>query len=157
MLKKQQKMKGMAYTGPADFILQHGRHYKSAKLTPEEMDMLKDVLDRQCSYKMGQCFYNAQSIGLGGRIGYVEGYADSIGLPMEHAWNTINGKVIDMTWKDNNGGQPIIGNIPEGWEYFGVELPSKKINDMWRKSGLSHPLIGDWEGGWPLLKQAFTK
>ena len=155
MLQKNQKMKGMAYTGPADFILKHGTQYKSAKLTSEEMDILKRVLDRQCSYKPKQCFYNAQSIGLGGEIGYVEGIADSIGLPMEHAWNTINGKVIDMTWRMNNDGQPIIGVIPEGWEYFGVQLPNKMINKMWGKSGLSHPMISDWEGGFPLLKQAF--
>jgi hypothetical protein len=157
MLRKNQNMKGMAYGGPADFILKHGQEYKSAKLTDEELDMLKNVLSRQCSYKVKQCFYNAQSIGLTGTIGYCEGYADSLGgIAMEHAWNTINGKVIDMTWKMNNKGKPVLGTIPAGWEYFGVELPNKLVNKMW-STGKSGPLISDWENGFPLLLQAFTK
>ncbi len=156
MLKKTQNMKGTAYSGPADFILKHGKQYESAELTPEEMDILKDVLDGQCRYKAKQCFYNAQSIGLGGTIGYVEGVADSIGLPMPHAWNTINGKVIDMTWKMNNDNQPVVGIIPEGWEYFGVKLPNKMINKMW-STGQSNAMIDDWESGFPLLQQVFEE
>jgi len=155
-MQKNQKLKGMAYTGPADFILKHGKQYTSEKLTPEEMDILKNVLDRQCSYKAKQCYYNAQSIGLTGIIGYVEGYADSVGLPMPHAWNTINDKVIDMTWGAVHS-TPVIGTLPEGWEYFGVQLPNKMINKLWGKSGVSHPMIEDWESGFPLLKQAFDK
>ena len=154
MLQKNQKMKGMAYGGPADFILKHGKQYESAELTPEEMDILKDVLQRQCNYKVKQCFYNAQSIGLAGIIGYCEGYADSLGLPMEHAWNTINGKVIDMTWRFGNGGKPVLGIIPAGWEYYGVELPANIVRKQWSK-GESQPLITNWEDGFPLLKNAF--
>ena len=156
MLKKNQNMKGMAYSGPADFILKHGKQYESAELTPEEMEMLRDVLKGQCRYKAKQCFYNAQSIGLTGKIGYVEGVADSVGIPMEHAWNTINGKVIDMTWKMNNGDEPIVGIIPGGWEYVGVQLPNKMINKMWG-TGQSTAMIDNWETGWPLLQQAFDK
>ena len=154
MLRKNQNMKGMAYGGPADFILQHGQQYKSAKLTDEELDMLRNVLSRQCSYKVKQCFYNAQSIGLTGIIGYCEGYADSLGLPMEHAWNTINGKVIDMTWRFGNGGKPVLGIIPAGWAYYGVELPDAIVRKQWSK-GESQPLITNWEDGFPLLKNAF--
>ena len=156
LLQKNQNMKGMAYSGPAEFILSHGKQYQSAELTPEEMDMLTDVLGRQCSYKAKQCFYNAQSIGLTGRIGYVEGVADSVGLPMEHAWNTINGKVIDMTWKMNNNDQPVLGTIPEGWEYYGVELPHDLITKMWG-TGKSTAMIDNWETDWPLLHQAFDE
>jgi hypothetical protein len=148
------KKNGFAYDGPAEFILKHGKQYQSAELTPEEMDMLKDVLKLQCKYKVRQCSYNAQDIGLTGRIGYVEGMADSIGHSTDHAWNTINGKVIDMTWRMNNGGKPILGVIPEGWEYYGVELSSKLITKMWG-TGRQHFLINDWENGFPLLKEPF--
>jgi len=155
-LQKNQNMKAPEYfyPGPADFILKHGKQYQSAQLTPEEMEILADVLEGQCRYKAKQCFYNAQSIGLGGKIGYVEGIADSIGLPMPHAWNTINDKVIDMTWKMNNDDQPVVGIIPEGWEYFGVRLPNKMINKMW-STGKSNAMIDSWETDFPLLKQAF--
>ncbi len=154
MLQKNQNMKGMAYGGPADFVLKHGKQYESAELTPEEMGMLKEVLKGQCHYKVKQCFYNAQSIGLAGTIGYCEGYADSLGLPMEHAWNTINGKVIDMTWRFRRGGKPVLGVIPSGWEYFGVEFPAKLVRKQWSK-GASAPLITNWEEGFPLLQQVF--
>jgi hypothetical protein len=120
------------------------------------MDMLKDVLQGQCNYKVKQCFYNAQSIGLTGKIGYCEGMADSIGIPMEHAWNTINGKVIDMTWKMNNNDKPVVGVIPGGWEYYGVELPHELINKMW-STGESRTLINDWENDFPLLQRAFEE
>jgi len=152
-LKKQ----GYLYDGPAEFVLREGRKFLSAEegLTPEESEMLKHVLKRQCDYEAKKCFYNAQSIGLAGTIGYVEGYADSIGIPMEHAWNTINGKVIDMTWKMNNGGNPVLGVIPGGWEYYGVELPHELINSMW-STGKSSTLINDWENDYPLLKEPFS-
>jgi hypothetical protein len=143
-----------AYNGPAEFILKHGKQYQSAQLTPEEMEMLKDILKVQCRYKAGQCSYNAQDIGLTGRIGYVEGIADSLGVPMDHAWNTINGKVIDMTWKMNNDDQPVLGVIPEGWEYYGVELPYQLITKMWG-TGKQHFLINDWHNDYPLLKGPF--
>ena len=148
------KKKGYAYDGPAEFILKHGRQFQSAELTPEEREILTDVLENECRYKVKQCFYNAQSIGLAGTIGYVEGYADSVGIPMEHAWNTINGKVIDMTWKMNNNDQPVLGVIPEGWEYFGVELDHELIVDMWG-AGMSNNFINNWEDGYPLLKEPF--
>ena len=156
VLQRSQKMKApeYAYSGPADFILKHGKQYQSAELTPEEIDILKNVLDRQCSYKAKQCFYNAQNIGLEGKIGYVEGMANSVGIPMPHAWNTINDKVIDMTWKFNNDDKPVVGVIPIGWEYVGVQLPNKMINKMWG-TGQSTAMIEDWEGGFPLLKQIF--
>ena len=144
VIQKSQQLKSpeYAYSGPADFILKHGKQYQS------------DVLDRQCSYKAKQCFYNAQSIGLGGRIGYVEGMANSVGIPMPHAWNTINDKVIDMTWKFNNNDKPVVGVIPADWEYFGVQLPNKMINKMW-DTGQSSAMIDDWETGFPLLKKLF--
>jgi hypothetical protein len=148
------KKKGYAYDGPAEFVLKHGKQYQSAELTSEELEMLKHVLKRQCDYEAKKCFYNAQSIGLAGTIGYVEGYADSVGIPMDHAWNTINGKVIDMTWKMNNGGEPVLGVIPEGWEYHGVELPHQLINSMW-STGKSSTIINDWENDFPLLKEPF--
>ena len=148
------KKKGYAYDGPAEFIIKHGKEYESAELTSQETEMLQHVLKRQCDYEAKKCFYNAQSIGLAGTIGYVEGYADSLGIPMEHAWNTINGKVIDMTWKMNNNGEPVLGVIPEGWEYYGVELPHELINKMW-STGSSSTLINDWENGFPLLKEPF--
>ena len=150
------KEKGYAYDGPADFILKHGKQYQSVKegMTPLEMKMLTHILTGKCRYQAKQCFYNAQSIGMSGVIGYVEGYADSVGIPMDHAWNTINGKVIDMTWKFNNNDQPVLGVIPRGWEYFGVELSHELIVDKWG-TGESTTLINDWEGDYPLLKEPF--
>ena len=150
-------MEGMAYSGPAAFILEHGKKYESQELTEDEMELLKNVLQTQDRWKMKQCFYNAQCIASSSNdsIKYCEGYADSLGLPMEHAWNTINGKVIDMTWKMNNDNKPVLGVIPDGWEYVGVELPVSLVYDLHDKTGHASPLIADWENGFPLLKKRF--
>ena len=156
-LRNNQKMEGMAYSGPAAFILEHGKKYESQELTEDEMELLKNVLQTQDRWKMKQCFYNAQCIASSSNdsIKYCEGYADSLGLPMEHAWNTINGKVIDMTWKMNNDNKPVLGVIPDGWEYIGVELPVSLVYDLHDKTGHASPLIADWENGFPLLKKRF--
>ena len=156
-LRSNQRIEGMAYSGPAAFILEHGKKYESQELTDDETDLLKKVLLIKSRWQKKQCFYNAQCIASASNntIRYCEGFADSLGLPMEHAWNTINGKVIDMTWKMNNDDDPILGVIPEGWEYIGVELPVDLITKMHEVTGKAHPLITDWENGFPLLKKQF--
>lgn len=98
-----------------------------------------------------QCFNNARDVALWAVIKpppapveYWEGYAvhGSVGFPLHHAWNTIGGVLLDVTW-DNEGAMPY-GEIPSGWAYYGarVDLAVLKEHDP---NGLKTPLglIGD--------------
>src|SRR5262249_1286522 len=43
------------------------------------------------------CFYNAQTLCLDADLPYYEGYLFSPVMPMQHAFNVLDGKVIDVT------------------------------------------------------------
>jgi len=151
------KEKGYYYSGPEDFLLQHGKHYLSQTLTKEETNYLKKLYYETKRYKMKQCFYNAQSLSQfsGDKIKYVEGYLYSGIIPIEHAWNILNGKVLDFTMSHANNGKPILGLIPAGWDYYGVDLPTKMIVKYWAEHGTSDAMIGNWMEGYPILKEKF--
>ena len=64
-------------------------------------------------------------------VGYCEGYmiSSSLPIPIEHAWNVVDGKVVDFTsslwdWKADD----------EKRIYFGVEMPKQwalgKMNEL---------------------------
>ena len=163
-LKSMQKIRGLGmkdkgyyYSGAEDFLLQHGKHYQSQELTKEESDYLKKLYYETKRYKMKQCFYNAQSLSQfsGDKIKYVEGYLHSGIMPIEHAWNTLNGKVLDFTMSHANNGKPILGIIPAGWDYYGVDLPTNMITKYWQQHGKSDAMIGNWMENFPLLKNKF--
>lgn len=129
--------RGLYYSSLYDFIYKNGKLYQSSKLTDREMLELKEVLDSSDYYKQKECFFNAQKIAvnnLGINIKYVEGFLfdNKVPIPIEHAWNTINDKVLDFTCKHLNEGKPIIGVIPEGLEYIGVALSPKRIIKLWK-------------------------
>lgn len=157
-IKKQMTPpEGYYYKGTEDFLLQEGQRFSSQTLTEQEMEYLKKLIHKTCQYKMKQCFYNAQSLAITafGKIKYVEGYLYSGILPLEHAFNTINGKVIDFTMSHVNNGKPILGEIPSGWEYFGVTLPTPSVSKYWSTHGISEPLITNWREGFPYLKKKY--
>ena len=149
-------IEGFHYGGPEDFILQHGKHYQSNPMTKEEIAFMEEVAWKTCGYKMKQCFYNAQSLAMTSpKIKYVEGYLYSGIIPVEHAWNTLNNKVIDFTMSHANNDKPILGDIPEGWDYFGVQLSSGPIAEYWSKYKMSEPFITNWREEYPLLRKPF--
>ena len=146
---------GFAYTTHFDYFLENGKEYISSPLTPDELAVLKEAIKgHKLMYKPKQCFYNAQNLAQEKReCRYVEGYLFSGVIPLEHGWNSINGKVIDFTMAHANGGKPILGEIPAGWEYFGVELPTTMIRSLWARKGVSIPLVTNYEDGYPLLRK----
>ena len=148
---------GFLYKGVEDLLLQHGRQFVSQPLNEEEMDIIKRLVERAHYYRPKECFYNAQKIamGSGNTIRYIEGVGFAGLIPCDHAWNTINGKVMDFTWAAVNKGKPILGVIPDGWEYWGVELDSKAIFKYWKKYQMSEPFLHNYREGYPLLKKRY--
>ena len=147
---------GFHYQGPEDFLLQNGKHFESNPMTEEEKGFLKKMAWKSCGYRMKECFFNAQDFAqLSSKIKYVEGYLYSGIIPIEHAWNSLNGKVIDFTMYHANNNKPILGDIPEGWDYFGVELPTRSITEYWAEYGQADPMISNWNKRYPLLREPF--
>lgn len=122
---------GLAYRGPADFVLRHGRWW-----TPRPRPAgLPQAMPRAC---YGNAIGGAVLYG----FRYVQGYAvhsAAPDLPVPHAWNAdAGGNVVDLTWN------------PVGIAYLGVELSAERADDgTW--NGDADPL-DDWRRGWPLLR-----
>ena len=153
---QQGAQEGYHYNGPADFILKEGTQFKSEPLTEDEQRIVDKMTWLTTQFKMKECFYNAQSLAQAlNDVDYVEGYLFSGFIPIEHGWNTINGKVIDFTMYHQNNNKPILGVIPDGWEYFGVPLPTDKVRNYWAEHGMSEPLIQNWREGYPMLKEPY--
>jgi hypothetical protein len=159
---QMRKPSGFNYGGTEDYILDRGVDQTlSEPLTDEELDTLYFVLNSSGRFMQKQCFYNAQMVVLyHPEFRYVEGYAQGRAIiPVHHAWLTLNGKLIDLTWrtdKSNHKGRlrdRIFGAIPEGWQYRGIPFDAEQIRKRIGESGEARAVIGDWQRGHPLFKQ----
>jgi len=80
-------------------------------------------------------------------------------MPVHHAWLTLNGKLIDLTWrtdKPNHRGRlknRILGVIPEGWQYRGITFSAGEIRERIVDSGETRAFIGDYTRSFPLFRQ----
>ena len=157
------------YSTPADFVLQHGYEFESQQLTEEELDTLKSTVSSLCRYEVKKCYYNASQVTLTNpEIKYVEGFYRIHDIPLQHAWNSINNKIVDVTIKRSAGSDmpfgeehtPILGIIPADMAYFGVELSRELITNRFGKMDTGDqwtPFIDDWSNKWPLLKKQFEQ
>jgi len=167
------------YTCIEDYVYRHGRLMKSAALTEEELEIVMEAVRRAESQgfvrEIKQCFSNAQLIVLhddSDELIYHEGYAmGRVGIPVHHAWFTINGKVVDLTWKlklveedvkEAMSGSGVLGSdvkehpvgkLPKGYYYVGVPIENR---DYLRFRICCREMVGslldDWEAGFPLLR-----
>ena len=109
------------------FLLKNGEEFN---LGNNHNFNCRSLLKKYCIFRRKKgCYYNAQQLAVysNGKYGYYEGYAivKKIGIPLEHAWNDRNGKIIDITWKD-------------GVEYYGVNIPYKWLKKQYFKCALDH-------------------
>lgn len=80
------------------------------------------------------CYYNAQMLSLDNRkLKYFEGWGitEAVGIPLEHGFNVIDGKVIDISWSD-------------GKEYFGVEIPKDFIRKEMLRTETAGTILFRW-------------
>jgi len=151
------------YEGMEHFVLERGEAHKSEPLTAEEMEIVIAAVDTSGTrFKMKECFYNAQLLALydpSTELVYHEGYAAGLaGVPMLHGWVTINGKVVDVTWrldKRRSKGRlrdRIFGTIPEGWEYMGVGFQTEFLRERIVRRGQIWSVIDDWQEQWPAVR-----
>lgn len=112
------------------FVLQHGRPFVPQSLTAEECQYVFRCVERYgLRFPRKQCYYNAQMLLLLGdeekRLRYCEGWACRT-LPVSHGWLHINGKVIDLTMRQDQNprrgrlADRVLGAWQENRAYFGV-------------------------------------
>ena len=155
---------GYNYHGSEDYVLDRGREFKSQPLTDLEHKQLFFAIDNyKKRFQIKQCFSNCQLLlfyDISESLHYYEGYAcGPAGMPVHHAWLSIgSGKVVDLTWRCEDFKRKgrlsnrIIGEIPEGWHYFGVEFPRRYVIDHVLDTEMASSLLEDWPGGYPLFK-----
>jgi hypothetical protein len=69
----------------------------------------------------GECFLNAQSAALAcAGVEYYEGIAEHGPVRVHHAWNVVNGQVVDLTYHGRPEEAPI---------YWGVRLPKRFVRN----------------------------
>lgn len=149
-------LQGTKFKHPDQFFLEKGTFFKSQQLTDQELAIVKEAM-KLLTFQIKECYYNSQSLAQRNRkILYVEGYCFAGMIPFAHAWNTINGKVIDTTLKFLNMGKSILGVFPQGWEYFGTDFSIDEIREMWAKYKMAYPIIS-YEMDWKHLKDNYPE
>ncbi len=146
-----------AHTSLSAYVLAHGRVEKSQALVRDELAYLTTCVGSSV-FPIKQCFANAQKlvmdsqyvVGREHKLYYVEGYVVRIGLgiPIQHGWAVLNGKVIDVTMRLEKP-RPR-GKLRD--RVFGVTFNTTYLQKHAFKIKGFSPLIDDWQDGWPLLK-----
>ena len=110
------------------WVLKNGKSFK------EIDDDWAELKYASNEHKQRQCYYNSQMFALGGKFEYWEGWyvTEGINLPLEHGWNVLNDKVIDVTAHKRF-------NVNE---YFGVKIPINYVRKMLVKTGYSDGYLG---------------
>ena len=162
---------GFTYYGLEDLVLDRSdviltreeRTIESEELTEDQHRYITELIRTSgilCLPK--QCYYNSQLATLydhDERLTYVEGFASTGILPLQHAWLVIDhgtpqAKIIDLTWRDAKG-DIILGKIPAAHEYMGTsEFSQETISDYVEKYAEAACLIGNWRDEYPEFKQA---
>ena len=148
------------YVSISDYVLKNGHLFESAPLTPGEKSYVRLLGMEKC--KLKACYRNAQRTFLfhpgvhGMVLKYIEGYATIGFLPVQHAWLSLNGKVVDLTWgpMDKRGHRKgrVLGVIPPGFEYYGLAIERREVSDFVLAHETWGPIIDDYECGFPMLR-----
>jgi hypothetical protein len=126
------------YISAEDFYLREGVPFPHEPLTKDERDSLRNFLPL-AKYRTKECYMNASKASLYSKdLVYCEGYAVGNMIPVAHAWVSLNGKPLDLTWPiDFKKIQPpktidalldrIEHNIAN-CSYFGIAVPKKVLS-----------------------------
>lgn len=108
------------------YTLANGKFYESSPLTSEEQKSVRKRITSLNRQFVKDSFINSSNLALSdskGKIKYVEGfiYIKYFDIAFLHAWNEINGKVIDTTLKTKDEGRNF-GSFDENISYMGTVL-----------------------------------
>ena len=161
---------GYNYSSVHDFVLDRGREPNhTGPIDLEQFNYLTDVAARTgLQFVAKQCFHNAALLAMldtESRIKYIEGFAYTGSMPVHHAWNELDGHLIDLTRWAHNWIQPIgykdrmpnlrnrvLGTYPEGWIYLGVQFDTQVIRDYVEKHAETSSMLDNWRDNHPLFR-----
>lgn len=101
------------------------------KSNADEMDVTS-AWKRERAPASGECFQNAKRFCLDcADARYFEGFVLIAGMPMHHAWNVLDGKVVDFTYEAADQKTFLERGYRESLDpiYFGVEVPRISLTD----------------------------
>ena len=151
---------GYKYSSLYDYVIKTGTTPPQQKVTLYYKRKLWDFV-KSFKPKMKECFYNAQVLALYDKdlFTYWEGYVvkPPIPFPIHHGWTTYKGLLFDPTLRlniDKPAGAKniVIGEAPEGWEYFGRGYTLAQIRARWA-TGWAGSLLECPEQNFPLLRE----
>lgn len=160
---------GYDYANIYDYFAREAHTGVSGRLSDEAIEVLEAL--NLGDFKARQCWKNAIDLAMIGvlyklDIVYIEGFATTGVFWVDHAWNEIDGIVVDLTFGPleeimPNSGKSymrrknrIIGDIPDGFEYFGAPVDINKVLACCEEHMMHRPVIDDWCHSWPMLQTA---
>jgi hypothetical protein len=159
------KQQDFHYKNIFDFTNREGKMYESQPFTSEERKtVIKRINSLNGTFAPNQCFSNSGKLAMcdhKNKIKYVEGFIfkKEAGIPILHAWNEINGKVIDITLI-NKFGEYTIGTFENDIAYMGTIFPIGYVRKVFCSKTKSRSLlsdISDHGNPWPILQKPFTE
>ena len=143
------------------YTLNGGRQFQSSPLTPEEQAFAESL--QLENLVPNNSYLNCQTEALrllppsGITLQYVEGFiaVDGIPIALHRAWLSVNGKVWDLNTLIGPVDADVMGIIPDGWEYFGVEMDPTECRHA-AQHWAGAPIIDDPNCGWPKICEAGT-
>jgi len=156
---------GYNYQGGEDYVLDRGSPFSSGPLTPQERTTVLQALTLcpEKHFRLGHCYYNAQllvAFDTSRELIYCEGWAIGLNsVPTLHGWASINGKVVDLTWKTEKPRHRgrlrnrIWGTIPEDWAYYGATFDTDSLLARMHRIGATGSFLDDVAYGFPLFRE----
>ena len=143
------------YDTAEDFVLDRGTWFVSGELSSSQTSIVLAAAARAGPMTPNHCFANASKLVLcdrSGELSYVEGFAMGQVMPVHHAWCSIGGKVIDLTWmrrdpmvvQHHRLSQNVLGVFGDQHAYMGYGFDRDQVRDrvahgLMRLSFLDHP------------------
>jgi hypothetical protein len=176
-MTKRAKSYELNYSGSHDYVLDRGQLCDSTRLlTVRERHLLRRAAEKagamwSCTFEVKECFYNAQALAMSDEtetIRYHEGFALGHFFPVHHAWVTINGKVVDLTWRNVRLADDadayealadpldhrILGRAPEAFVYFGCDgFEPDEMHDRIVESGVCWSFLDGDAGNGELVER----
>jgi len=141
------KRAGMTASPVYRYVVDHGQPVPKIPLTLEETRIVESARD-QVEPKIGECFRNALMMwSFNHRLKYCEGYTSAskerVIIPIYHAWNSLNGKLVDVT-------------PSERWHYYGVTFPDEVTERLLKRTVRErehNPILDDYVHNYEFLRE----
>ena len=159
-------------------VLDEGFEFSSKPLDDSEKHSLACIIEDasyMCKFEQKECFHNAQMLvlaeddlldDLDHHIQYFEGYfiRENLPIPIHHGWIAINGKVVDLTIRQDAEASSVegfedraIGEYPSDVHYIGIEIDKQDVLDRLKDSSETHTILDDWNSKYRHLKDKYLK